>query len=193
MRGGGIPRVPLRSAAIIIRPVARVLLLVIGLPIAIAACVQVEGGAIEASWVLRSGDGRAIESCACGVPDITRVRFTVLRTDDDGTTGEDVCAGRRECEFSCDSQRGATPFFIPRGLYAIAVLPIGADGVPVVDGQPVEPDAGPAATGRVRLQAPILREVNLGQPTQLEAFAIVVGCDVEDCNGSTPEKACSMD
>jgi hypothetical protein len=150
----------------------------------ISTCVEIDGGAIEASWVLRTYDGRAIDGCGCGNPSIARVRFVVAESDREGHTGADICAGRADCEFSCDSQRGATPFFVPAGRrYAISLS--------VSDGTGrVLPTGG--GDGSVRLQAPILRDVVYGQPTQLEAFAIVTGCQM-DCGLDQPTRACSKD
>lgn len=146
-------------------------------------CVQIDGGAIEASWVLRTFDGRAIETCDCSVPAVARVRFVVNAIDAAGKIGADICAGQAGCEFSCGSQRGATPFFVPAARYAIAVLALDATGTAVPEGN---------ESGTVRLQAPILRDVVFGQPAQLEAFAIVASCDAK-CGGDQTTRACSRD
>jgi hypothetical protein len=148
-----------------------------------AGCVQIDGGAIEANWVVRTYDGRAMDGCDCADPAIARIRFIVSTVTASGTVGSDVCAGRAECEFSCNSQRGATPFFVPAARYAISLSAIGAagDAVPTLGG-----------TTGVRLQAPILRDVVYGQPTQLEAFAIEANC-ADRCGGDRTTQACSAD
>ena len=116
------------SPTIVVR---RTLALILALraPVAVGGCVQVDGGAIEASWVLRTFDGRAISGCGCADPAIARVRF-VVRPDRGrrARSGQDVCAGQAGCEFSCRSQRGATPFFVPAGRYAISVAPLDVGG-----------------------------------------------------------------
>jgi hypothetical protein len=151
----------------------------------VGGCVDVEGGAIEASWVLRTFDGRAISGCGCSNPEIARVRFVVRSTADEGEhLGDDVCAGRSGCEFSCRSQRGATPFFVPAGRYALSVLPLGTGGE-VLTG-------APSGGGGVRVPAPILRAVEFGRPTQLDAVAIESGC-AQVCNGDLSNKVCSKD
>jgi hypothetical protein len=145
-------------------------------------CVQVDGGAIEASWVLRTFDGRAISDCGCASPEIARVRFVARPVGADEAQGEDVCAGRTGCEFSCRSQRGATPFFVPAGRYAVSFAALDAQGTPL-------PAGTPEAAG-VRVPAPILREVVHGRPTQLDAVAIETGC-AQSCNGDFSNKVCS--
>ena len=150
------------------------------------SCVPIDGGAIEASWVLRTFDGRAISGCACSEPRIARVRFVVNAVDEQGMVKEDVCAGRASCEFTCTSQRGATPFFVPEGRYAISLAALDASGA-------VIPSTG--NKGGIRVQAPILRKVVHGQPTQFEAFAIEASCagGPGGCGGDDTTRACSQD
>jgi hypothetical protein len=167
--------------AIVFRQTLR-LVLVIAAPVVAGACVEVDGGAIEASWVLRTFDGRAVSGCGCASPQIARVRFVARRAGDDQTVGEDVCAGEPGCEFPCRSQRGATPFFVPTGRYAISFAPLDAAGAPL--------GAGAPGAGGVRVPAPILREVIHGRPTQLDAVAIETGC-AQACNGDLSNKVCA--
>jgi hypothetical protein len=174
MRWEGIPSVRIGRAVIINLP-----LWILGFcPFFSAAtgCVKIDGGAIEASWVLRTPDGRAVgDDCGCSAPAITRIRFRAEPVDENGhVVGPDVCE-KGGCAFPCASQRGATPFFVPERRYAISLAPLGADGSEL--------------TGGVRVQAPILRDVTDGQPTQLEAFAIEVGC-AEECDGKDVTRAC---
>lgn len=185
MRKGGIPSLRMTGRAIINLLVSATLFS------ASVGCVDIDGGAIEASWVLRTHDGRAIEGCDCADPAIARVRFSVMRSlADPGNQGNqppatptDFCAGRADCEFSCARQRGATPFFLPAGQYAVSLALLGPDGVALASG------VGP---GAARVPAPILRDVVYGQPTQLEAVAIETGC-AETCGGDRPTRACSRD
>ena len=172
---------PLSALGLLLPLVLPVLPLAL-LPLA-SGCVQIDGGAIEASWVLRTFDGRAITGCACASPQIARVRFTAVAIDATGQAQADICAGRAGCEFSCASQRGATPFFVPAGRYAIAVAALTAEGHIPAQGE---------ASGEVRVPAPILRDVVYGQPTQLEAIAIEADCD-PGCGGSSTTRACSKD
>jgi hypothetical protein len=176
------------SARIIGTPFAdprlrRLALVVAAIALAGAGCVRIDGGSIEANWVVRTYDGRAIAGCGCADPAIARVRFVAALVNPDGSLGADVCTGRADCEFSCDSQRGATPFFVPAGRYAISLAVIAPGGLAV-------PATG--GTSGVGLQAPILRDVVFGQPTQLEAFAIEANC-ADRCGGGQTTHACSAD
>jgi hypothetical protein len=141
----------------------------------LAGCVDVDGGAIEASWVLRTFDGRGISDCGCSQPEITRVRFVVRSVAPEGAVGDDVCAGRPGCEFPCHRQRGATPFFVPARRYAISFAPLDNQGMPL--------------TG-ARVPAPILRDVEFGRATQLDAISIESACSAA-CNGDQGNKVCS--
>jgi hypothetical protein len=158
------------------------LILALATPVLVAGCVEVDGGAIEASWVLRTADGRAISGCGCANPAIARVRFVVRTVGDDNMPGQDVCAGQPGCEFPCRSQRGATPFFVPGGRYAISFAPLDPAGTAL--------SAGAPGSGSVRVPAPILREVVHGRPTQLDAVAIETGC-AQACNGDLSNKVCA--
>src|SRR4051795_642476 len=85
----------------------------------VAACVQVDGGAVEVSWALQTFDGRTVSDCSCSDPQVSRVRIVVAMADAAGTLGADICAGKASCEFACARGTGATRFDIPPGRYAI--------------------------------------------------------------------------
>ncbi len=150
----------------------------------VVACVPTDGGAVEVSWVLRTFDGRAISSCRCSAPEVSRVRLVVAEVQPDGSLGQDVCAGRSDCEFSCARQSGATAFFVAPSRYAISVAPLGAGGE-ILAGEP------PYGAG-VRVPAPILRDVVFGRPTQLDAMAIESGCAAA-CNGEQSNRVCTRE
>jgi hypothetical protein len=133
-----------------------------------AACVKVDGGAVEVSWVLQTFDGRSISDCSCADPEVSRVRLVVARAGTDDSIGADACAGLASCEFACRRGTGATHFDIPPGRYAISLAPIGADGQPLA--------AGLSGTSGVAVPAPILRTVVFGQPTELDALSIQTSC-----------------
>jgi hypothetical protein len=160
----------------IVFPRTLTLILALATAVLVGGCVEVDGGAIEASWVLRTFDGRAISSCGCASPAIARVRFVARAVGDDETLGEDGC------EFPCRSQRGATPFFVPTGRYAVSFSPLDVTGTAL--------GAGAPGSGGVRVPAPILREVVHGRPTQLDAVAIETGC-AQSCNGDLSNKVCA--
>ena len=155
---------------------------IVFLTIAAAAvsCVRIDGGAVEASWVVRTADGLAITQCGCSDPRIVDVRLTLVGASGD-VQGTTPCQGRTACQFSCQRHTGATPFDIPPGFYLISLTPVDAAGQDLTAATP-----GHAA---VQTPAPVLREVVNGQPTQLDALAIVTGC-ASTCS-NTNSRVCS--
>ncbi len=139
----------------------------------VSSCVSVDGGAVEASWVVRSEDGRAITDCSCADPAIAFVRIALVG-DSAAVKGAEPCQGRTQCEFTCGRHTGVTPFDIPPGAYLISLTSVDAMGQPL-----------PAVQG----PAPVLREVVKGQPTQLDAFQLVARC-AADCAGGNEGKVC---
>jgi hypothetical protein len=145
-------------------------ILVVALAVALgatSACVQIEGGAVEVSWVVHA-DGRAITDCSCSDPQIARVRLH-LEGRGGAIDGTKPCDGRSQCAFSCGRQTGATPFDIKEtqsGEYydisLIAVDELGQD------------------LPQVRTPDPIARSVVRGQATEVEALLLDTQCRA-DC------------
>lgn len=133
------------------------------------ACVEIDGGAVEVNWVLRTPDGRAITDCGCSSPRVESVRVRL-----EGSAGT-PCDGDHTCEFPCGQFSGATPFRIPPGRYAVSLIAQGPDGAEL------------AEVGR---PAPILRDVSEGQVTEMEAFPLIARC-AENCSESGSSGACS--
>jgi hypothetical protein len=131
------------------------------------ACVRIDGGAVEISWVVRAADGRAITDCGCSDPAIARVKLKLVGRggDIEGTT---PCEGRAQCEFPCQRQTGSTPFDIKEThggeMYEVSVAAVGADDMEL-------PQVGTPEQ--------ILRNVVRGQPTELEVFELVSQCSAE--------------
>jgi hypothetical protein len=84
--------------------------------------------------------------------------------------------------FSCDLQSGATRFDIPPGIYAIAVVPVGADGNDITNGEAGTCSAGPGVS-------PVVREVVKGRVTALDAMTVLADCAAE-CGGSDNTRIC---
>jgi hypothetical protein len=145
------------------------------------SCVSIDGGAVEAQWVVRSDDGRAITDCSCADPAIAAVRFTLVG-DSGAVKGAEPCKGRAQCQFACGRQSGATPFDIPPGSYLISLTPVDATGQDLTVAAPGHP--------KVLGPAPVLREVVRGQPTQLDAFQLVAKC-AATCAGADENKVCN--
>jgi hypothetical protein len=142
------------------------------------ACVDIDGGAVEISWVIRSRAGSAITDCGCADPSIAKVRLVLARVDAAGVpiAGATPCAGQAQCDFTCSRQTGATQFDIQEthGLerYEVSVVAVGTDGNEIPKEQ-------------VMMPAPILREVVRGQPTEVESMQLVADCAPEcQMNGS---------
>jgi hypothetical protein len=147
------------------------------------SCVPIDGGAVEANWVVRSEDGRAINDCACTDPPIIFVRLNLLGVSPPEIKGTEPCRDRPWCGFGCQSQTGASRFDIPPGSYLMSVTPTDAVGYDLTT-------PGPDGARRVQVPAPVLREVVHGQPTQLDAFSIIAGC-AEACGGAKRNQECS--
>jgi len=142
------------------------------------SCVSVDGGAVEASWVVVTHDGRGITDCGCTCPPIAKIRLALLPVDG----GADPCAGRTSCAFSCNLQTGATRFDIAPGTYAISLVPVGPDGNDISNATLGTCSAGGGAD-------PVVREVAKGRVTQLDAMVVLADCAAE-CGGSDSTRVC---
>ena len=143
------------------------------LALASGGCVDIDGGAVEISWVVRSTSGSAITSCSCADPPIDKVRL-VLVPRGPSIEGNNPCESPAQCDFPCQRQTGSTAFNIKPTQagesYEISVLAVGGDGN-VLEG--------------VMTPAPILRSVVNGQPTEVDVFQLVAPCRAEcEMNGS---------
>jgi hypothetical protein len=141
--------------------------------LAVGGCVDIDGGAVEISWVVRSTSGSAITSCSCADPPIDKVRL-VLVPRGPSIAGNNPCESPAQCDFPCQRQTGSTAFNIKPTQagesYEISVLALGGDGN-VLEG--------------VMTPAPVLRSVVNGQPTEVDAFQLVAPCRAEcEMNGS---------
>jgi hypothetical protein len=137
----------------------------------IPACVKIDGGSVEISWMVIAPDGRGITDCSCANPAIAKVRLSLVGVGGD-IDGVDACAGQAQCDFPCQRQTGATPFDIPPTqngeMYSVSVVALGADG---------------SVLTTVMTPAPILREVVFGKPTEPDAFVLIAQC-ADACSGS---------
>jgi len=143
------------------------------LSLASGGCVDIEGGAVEVSWVVRSTSGSAITSCSCADPPIDKVRL-VLIPKGPSIEGNKPCESQAQCDYPCQRQTGSTAFNIKPTQagesYEISVVAIGGDGN-VLEG--------------VMMPAPVLRSVVSGQPTEVDVFQLVAPCRAEcEMNGS---------
>jgi hypothetical protein len=136
----------------------------------LTTCVEINGGAVEISWVIRSEAGSAITDCGCASPSIAKVRLVLVGRGEPGSSieGATPCAGQAQCDFPCSRQTGSTAFNIQetRGAerYEVSVVALGTDG---------------SDLSEVMTPAPILREVVRGQPTEVESMQLVARCATE--------------
>jgi hypothetical protein len=147
--------------------------LVVGAFLLGGACVKIDGGAVEISWVVRSTSGSAITDCSCADPAIAKVRLQLVGMGP-SIEGNKPCDPPAQCDFPCQRQTGSTAFdIVPTQAgesYEISVVAVGADG---------------GELEGVVTPAPILRSVVKGQPTEVEAFQLVAPCRAEcEMNGS---------
>jgi hypothetical protein len=143
------------------------------------SCVSIDGGAVEASWVVATRDGRRIADCGCTCQPIAKIRLQLVPV----AGGADPCADRDACKFACNRQTGATRFDIPPGTYAISLVPVGEDGN----------DITPGAAGSCQVYAsvsPIIRDVLHGRATQIDAIVVETDC-APACGGSDDTKVCA--
>jgi hypothetical protein len=145
-------------------------------------CKHVDGGAVEASWVMVTSFGQGISDCSCTCPSIAKIRMELLPQGPNAGSG-DACAGRSACEFSCSQGTGATQFDIPPGTYQVRLVPVGANGTDVTAGEA----GGCHAEGRAFTK---LFEVVAGRVTQLDVLEMVAGCAPE-CGGDDNTRVCT--
>lgn len=148
--------------------------------LALPACVQVDGGAVELSWSLRDFEGARNDCAQAGIAEI-RVCWAPLA--DGGATGPPECtiqrtdAGLREFfrSFDCAEKRGVTRFEVPPGPNAFFVQPICVGG-----GEP---------TGPYQVPSPIVRTVATGEVVTLNQVLIIAAnerCSGDACTCQAP-------
>ena len=129
-----------------------------------AACVDVNGGAVELSWSIRTESGA---SSNCGKANIARVE---LCGRDLATPAVTDCALRHS--WACGDQHGTTAFDISPGRYELSIALI----------CPKSDDVTMAT-----VPAPIVRDISEGDVAQLNALLITGnGADGVACLPATP-------
>ena len=133
-----------------------------------SACIEIEGGAVELSWSLRSFDGERVDSCADAR--IEEVRICWQAVEEGPSTG--VCQGSQS--FPCGEENGVSGFEIAPGRAAFWIEPICLDG-------------SPADLGSYQVPPPIVRTVEDGKIVTLNSLLIVVTPFRSTC----PEAGCT--
>jgi hypothetical protein len=148
---------------------ARTVASALAISAALAGCVEVDGGAVELSWSLRSFDGEPVD---CGDADVRAVRLC-WRAAPGGETLPAICDGAGAIDFDCGDQHGSSRFELASGRTGFLVEPLCADGEP-------------AASGTYQVPAPIVRDVTEGEVVALSSIAIIVSDNHPDDNDKPP-------
>jgi hypothetical protein len=121
--------------------------------------VNVDGGAVEFSWVLQTPLGNAVSRCSCSEPRVASVQLALTPAEGEiGTQAEP-----RFFTFACEARTGTTPLSIPEGFYDTRIVALSPEGEDLVDRGVVTP-------------APIRRAIVWGKPAELGALQIITGC-----------------
>ncbi|MFH2009368.1 MAG: hypothetical protein ABI333_22445 [bacterium] len=138
------------------------MLIALGLTLALAmplGCLDIDGGAVEVAWVIRTSDQKAAD-CQDNVPPIHRIRLKVAPVDE---PDRDLCAEGLigECDFECGLGGGTTPFNIPEGAYFFGIQPLTADGSPILSSD-------------IAVSSSIRRSIVTGDLTDLGIWQLVI-------------------
>ena len=129
---------------------------------ALCSCVNVEGGAVELSWEIRTADGVRPDS-PCEVSGIAQVGLCIRGCADDAAAAEPgTCTGELICpqtRWECEKFTGSTRFDVGTGPAELFIEAYCQDGT--------------KAQG-VQVPSPIVRRIALGQVTQLNALLITL-------------------
>ncbi len=138
------------------------------------ACIEVNGGAAELSWALRDFEGKPIsgDERPCTITNIKQIRLHWKAVTGDADTSL-VPDGTEE--FPCGDNRGVTEFTIPVGRQMLWI-------------EPVCQDEAAAAPGSYEVPPPIVRNVEEGTVTTLDALLIVAD---RDCTCPTSSSSCT--
>ncbi len=124
--------------------------------------VQINGGASELYWTLRTFAGESIGNCE--EASIEKIRLCWLSADSDAKD----CDPSQSQEFRCNKLTGVTLFDIPVGRTRFFVEPICQDGLP-------------AKKGTYQSPPEILRTVREGEVVTLDSQLIVVTKTSDSC------------
>lgn len=130
-----------------------------------SACIDIEGGAAEVSWSLRSFEGVAVETC--GETRIEDIRLCWALAEEEGATADPTC-DRGHRDFPCGESSGVTGFQLEPGTTAFWIEPLCVGGEPAV-------------AGTYQVPPPIVRNVEQGEIVSLNSLLLVVSPDEEEC------------
>jgi len=138
-----------------------------------SACIEIDGGAAELSWSLRSQEGASIETCADVRVQLVRLCWEPLA---DGVVlgGGGECRSSQSRDFPCGESSGITAFNLDPGSTAFWVEPVCIDGES-------------ADAGTYQVPPPIVRNVEEGQIVSLNSLLLVVN----PADGECPPAGCT--
>lgn len=126
----------------------------------ISACIEIQGGAAEFSWSLRSQDGESIETCREVAIQDVRLCWEPL-ADGSMLAAGATCRSEQRRNFPCGESSGITAFNLQPGPTAFWIEPIC--------------DGGEAAgAGTYQVPPPIVRNVEDGQIVSLNSLLLIV-------------------
>jgi hypothetical protein len=130
-----------------------------------SGCIDIEGGAVELSWSLRSFDGERVNSCEDARLDRVRICWLAVEGDEPLDAS---CQTRQSATFPCVEESGASGFEIAPGRTAFWIEPLCVDGAPAV-------------AGTYEVPPPIVRTVEEGRIVTLNSLLIVVAPRGSSC------------
>jgi hypothetical protein len=137
-------------------------------------CIEIDGGAAELSWSLRSFDGASVDSCDEARVDKLRLCWQPLGPDDGGLEPGVRCTPGRRTAFLCEEASGITGFDLEPGSTSFWIEPV------CLDGEPPTP-------GTYQVPPPIVRTVEEGRIVTLNSLLLVVGPPAGEC----PDAGCT--
>ena len=129
-------------------------------------CIDIDGGAVELSWSLRSFDGDDVESCSDARLDEVQVCWQAVSEGSGSCTSSEA--------FPCDEENGVSGFEIDPGPTAFWIEAICRDG-----------DLADPATYQV--PPPIVRTVEEGKIVTLNSLLVVV----HPVGSACPDSGCT--
>jgi hypothetical protein len=132
-------------------------------PLALTACVRVDGGAVEVDWlVVSQAEGKLLGGCACPSPSTQAISLISIALKSRAEGGASL-----SFPFFCNRGRGTTSFSIPPGDYDISLQPADAAGTDLASRAP------PRAYG---VPAVLVRRIVDGQVASLDVWTVRLDC-----------------
>jgi hypothetical protein len=127
----------------------------------ISSCVQIDGGAVEFSWAIRTPRG---EASSCSKSGISQVRLCWQAV---GESNPPVCENSRS--FPCAEERGISLFEVEPGQTFFWIEPLCS-----------ESNSLPGA-GSFEAPSPVKRDVSSGEVVTLNALLIIATDEMSAC------------